>query len=302
MIAAALFVQIFAGMPGDAQTPAPQANAAKYTIAWISDTQRYSASYKETFPVMTKYLRDERTRLNLGYVAMTGDIVKNGANGAQWQTAKAALDLLDPVPYGVLAGNHDRNGRSVYTNYTANFGEGEFSAKAYYGGSYKDNVGHYDLIRMGSTDFIFVYMSYQPDAAMIEWANSVFQKYPGRVGALCVHDYFDSSARLGGMGKTLQREVVAANKNVYMVLCGHRYTTACVPASFDDDGDGAKERTVYQCIANYQTLERGGQGYIRFIEIDEARAKLRFYTYSPLLGAFRKTSKDEELPLPWGNV
>ncbi len=277
---------------------------AKYTIGWISDTQRYSASYTETFPIMTGYLKSESERLNLGYVAMTGDLVNRGSSRKQWQTAKASMDLLEPIPYGVLAGNHDRNGRGDYTNYSEYFGEIHFADKLYYGESFKDNLGHCDLITLGATDYIFVYMSYQPDEAMIAWANRAFRAHSGRVGVLCVHDYLDSRARLRDMGKTLQREVVAANPNIYLVLCGHRYTQYCVPVSFDDDGNGKDDRTVYQCIANYQTLEGGGLGNIRFLEIDEGKGQLRFYTYSPLLDGYRAppshaNDKREIWPLPW---
>ncbi len=280
------------------------APAGPYTIGWISDTQRYSASYKETFPIMTQYLSGERDALNLGYVAMTGDLVNKGSSRSQWQTARSAMNLLEPVPYGVLAGNHDRDARGDYSSYKRYFGENHFVRKPYYGGSYKDNLAHYDMISLGETDYIFVYLSYQPDEEMMDWANAIFRAHPGRVGALCVHDYLDSKARLRAMGETLQREVVAKNPNIFLVLCGHRYTEACVPAYFDDDGNGKNDRTVYQCIANYQTMDRGGLGYIRFIEIDEGAGTLRFYTYSPLLDEYlhpRAYGKGdgEAWPLPW---
>jgi predicted MPP superfamily phosphohydrolase len=280
------------------------AAAEKYTIGWLSDTQRYSSSYPETFLTMTQYLRNAREKLNLGYVALTGDIVNKGSSKAQWRNARAALDLLAPIPFGVLAGNHDRNSRGVYTNFREHFGEAYFSEKPHYGGSYKDNLGHYDLITLGSTSYVFVYLSYQPNEEMIAWANNVFAAYPNRVGALCIHDYFDSRSQLRGMGRTLQREVVAKNKNLYLVLCGHRYTQDCIPIRFDDDGNGTEDRTVYQCIANYQTLKAGGQGYIRFLEIDESKGQLRFYTYSPLLDVYRAPpksakNKQETWPLPW---
>jgi hypothetical protein len=304
----ALFMLAAVLIPQPAQAQAVSAtnsatNAGPYTIGWMSDTQRYNASYAETFQVMTEYLRNERENLNLGYVLMTGDIVGSGTSRAQWRNARAALDLLGSVPFGVLAGNHDRND-GKYANYSEFFGESYFADKPHYGGSYRDNRGHYDLISLGGTDYLFVYLSYQPGEEMIAWANSVFQTYPDRIGALCVHDYFDSNARLRGMGKTLQKEIVAKNPNLFLVFCGHRYTQDCIPVQFDDDGNGANDRTVYQCIANYQTLKGGGSGYIRFLEIDESKGQLRFFTYSPLLDEYRAppegaNNKQEVWPLPW---
>lgn len=280
------------------------ASGEPYTIAWLSDTQRYSASYPQIFLAMTNYLRGEKDKLNLGYVVLTGDIVSKAGSAQQWQNAKAAMDRLDPIPYGVLAGNHDRNKKIGYDNFSNSFGERFFSGKPHFGGSYKDNRGHYDLITMGKTDYLFVYLGFQPNQESMDWANSVFQKYPKRVGVLCVHDYLNSKSKPSGMGKTLQKKVLAVNPNLYLVLSGHRYTQDCVPISFDDNGDGKYGRTVYQCIANYQTLQNGGSGYMRFMQINEAKGELRFYTYSPFLDEYREPpkraiNKQDVWPIPW---
>ena len=90
-----------------------------------------------------------------------------------------------------------------------------------------------------------------------------------------------------------------------MVLCGHRYTSDWVEASFDDDGDGVFERTVYQIIANYQSLLReGGRGYLRLMRVDRGAGIIRIFTYSPVLNDFNyydaESWRDEfTLPIPW---
>ncbi len=101
--------------PPAAPTIAPW--TAPYTIGWISDTQRYSKSYPDTFHAMTQYLRDEQEALNLGYVAHTGDLVHNGDKEAQWKNARSAMDNLLGIPHGVLAGNHDIKSKSNYSKY-----------------------------------------------------------------------------------------------------------------------------------------------------------------------------------------
>ena len=65
------------------------------------------------------------------------------------------------LPYGVLAGNHDVGHLSGdYSNFSKYFGEWRYSGNPWYGGSYKDNRGHYDLITVGGIDFIMVYMGW----------------------------------------------------------------------------------------------------------------------------------------------
>lgn len=286
-----------------AQTYAAEQPKA-YTIAWISDTQHYSSGAPDTFLAMTRYLKENREELNIGYVVHTGDIVSDGTSTRQWENAKRAMNELSGIPYGVLAGNHDVGSKINYKSFQKYFGEEQFSVEPYYGGSMLDNRNHYDLLTLGETEFVFVYLGYQPGDQSIAWANSVFQTYADRVGVLCVHDYINTDSSLRGMGKQLREQVVQPNPNVYMVLCGHRYTEDCLIDTFDDDGDGTPDRSVYQCIANYQNLDNGGNGYIRFMRIDEAKGTIRFYTYSPLLGKYRaipekaKNQKDV-LPIPW---
>ncbi len=283
----------------------PKANGGKYTIAWISDTQHYSAYFPETFLTMTRYLKVKRQELNLGYVVHTGDLVASRTNVKQWVNARRAMDELSSIPYGVLAGNHDVGQSFNYTNYSAYFGEKAFSRYQYYGESLLNNRCHYDLITMGNTDYIFVYLGYQPGEDSIRFANEMFAKYADRVGILCVHEYLGSHSTLREIGQTLQEKVVKPNSNVYMVLSGHRYDEDCVTAYFDDNGDGKTDRKVYQCIANYQNIDKkGGSGYMRFIEIDEEKGTIHFYTYSPLLDQYRSASQTATnpaatMPIPW---
>ena len=64
-------------------------------------------------------------------------------------------------PYGVLAGNHDVDHKTEdYTQFSARFGENRYNSNPWYGGSYKNNKGHYDLVSAGGIDFIMVYMGW----------------------------------------------------------------------------------------------------------------------------------------------
>ena len=305
--------------PTPSPTPVPDALTALggvYTFAWISDPQHYSEAYPEIFETMTRFLKEERARLNLAYVVHTGDMVQDYDVSAQWDAAEAAMRALADIPHGVLAGNHDvGKSRRDFSEFNARFGGEAMEAAPYCGGIYKGGMGHYDLIDAGNTGYVFAYMGYQPDDAAVRWLASVFDQYPERVGVLCVHDYFRTDLSLYDSGKALQKNVLAKCPNVYLVLCGHRYNVAAVPVAFDDDGDGTEERTVYQMIANYQAAgSEGGSGYMRFLQIDEAAGVLRAYSYSPYTEDYRywdepgtenekypvdPANEEIMLPLPW---
>ncbi|NCB29914.1 MAG: hypothetical protein EOM66_00725 [Clostridia bacterium] len=300
-------------------TPTPDALTAEpgvYTIAWLSDTQYYCKKWPETFYTMTAFVRDAAARMNLRYYVHTGDLVNNYANEEQWAVAVRAMASLTRIPGGVLAGNHDvHHSDGDYKNFSAYFGENQFSFKPCYGESYRDNRGHYDLWEAGNTRYLFVYMGFAPDAGCIAWVRSVFDRFPDRVGVLCLHDYLMTDLSLSEDGQRFYEEVVTPCSNLYLVLCGHRYNVACLPTFFDDDGDGKPERTVYQMINNYQAAGiEGGSGYMRFLQIDEGRGEMRVYSYSPLLDDYvyyDEPSHGEEryaadpageyvqLPLPW---
>lgn len=182
------------------QSSSEQPNAP-YTIAWMSDTQYYCRDLPNVFFAMTRYLQDNREKLNLGYVVHTGDIVDSASDETQWAVARQAMDGLSGIPYGVLAGNHDVGNVMDYRNFRKYFGENAFAQYSYYGGSFKDNRCHYDLITLGQTEYIFVYLGFLPAEQSMKWTNEIFAMYPQRIGILCVHEYLDTDLTLLDTGR-----------------------------------------------------------------------------------------------------
>lgn len=306
--------------PTPEPTPEPTAYAAAgndYTIAWMSDPQHYSEEFPEKYDAMTAFLRDHCEEMHLAYIINTGDLVNDAARPEQWDVADHAQAMIDEIPNGVLAGNHDVPVGIGYTEFCMRFGESRYADKPWYGGSYQNNRGHYDLLTIGETDYLFVYMGFDPDDKAIDWVRDVFERYPDRVGFLCLHDYYDKTLTLSKDGKRWHDQVVKRSPNLYVVLCGHKYGSYCFPESFDDDGDGKPDRTVYQMLFNYQaTKHDGGDGYLRLIRISEADGTMRNLTYSPYLDDFNRfddpsnrepyydfDERNEEftLPIPWTN-
>ena len=310
--------------PASAETPAPverelpnkyTAAEGVYTIAWISDPQHYSKKFPETYYAMTGFLAEHREEMNLAYIINTGDLVHNTDLDSEWAVADRAQGMIDDIPNGVLAGNHDVLDPIGYETFSKVFGEKRYRDKPWYGGSFENNRGHFDLMTIGETDYLFVYMGFGPTKKAIQWVYDVFQQYPERVGILCVHDYYTKTLELSEDGQKWHDRVVAKTPNLYMVLCGHKYGAYCIPETFDDDGDGREDRTVYQMMFNYQaSLKDGGGGYLRLMQIDERQGTLHMMTYSPVFDDFNRfddpdnreeyypfDERNEEfvIPLPW---
>ncbi len=280
-----------------------------FTVAIESDTQYYNetAEYYPHQVAIHEFLRQQRENLNLQYMIHNGDIVNVHTQPHQWANADAAYRMLDEagLPYGVLAGNHDVGGFAAdYTQYSQFFGEARFAGNPWYGGSYKDNRGHYDLVSVGGVDFLFLYMGWPTpnDAAAntedIAWMNQVIRQHPERKVWLNLHEYMLTTGGLGPFPQRVFDEVVAPNPNVFAVSSGHYHDAYTRTDEFDDDGDGLADRTVYSMLFDYQGLPEGGQGYLRLAHFDNDGGRIVFRTYSPSLQDF--DSDDASLNDPPG--
>jgi hypothetical protein len=260
-----------------------------YTFVWMSDTQYYSKSYPHIFKRMTEWIAAKQQELNIKYVFHTGDIVDAAADEMQWNNANDAMSVLDKqnIPYGVLAGNHDVGHKTGdYNQYSKYFGEQRFKGKDYYGESYKNNRGHYDLISVNGNDFIMIYMGWGVSDDDIAWMNQVLAKYPDRMAILNFHEYLLVSGNRSPIGNKIYEEVVVPNKNVIAVLCGHYHDSETLIDEIDDNKDGTPDRKVYQMLANYQGGPEGGQGFMRLFHVSPVENKIYVKTYSPYLNRY----------------
>ena len=284
--------QYAAAAPGTAlqpvlSAPPPTPKPEPFTIAWMSDTQYYSRSFPQILLMMTHWLTENHEEENIVYMGFTGDIVHNDT-AKQWKNADDAFRILDgALPYGVLAGNHDvGTSKKDYSSYGEHFGEARFNDKPFYGGSYENNRGHYDLIEAGGIELIFVYMGWGVDDAGIDWINGVLQGYPDRLAVLMLHEYLSVSGDHTEVGQVLFERIVAPNKNVRFVLCGHNHGVTRRTDAVDDTGDGTPDRIVYQILADYQAESKGGNGFLRLLRFEPALGRVYVSTYSPYLEKF----------------
>ncbi|MFG6402134.1 metallophosphoesterase [Microbacterium sp. P04] len=283
-----------------------------FTFGWESDTQYYNENTMPGDPfkhqkAIHSYLLDQRDELNLQYLFHTGDIVDDWDQEYQWKdNADPQYQRLDDadLPYGVLAGNHDVGHElEDYSAYSTWFGEDRFADNPWYGGSYEDNRGHYDLISAGGIDFIMVYQGWGPDDAEIAWMNEVLAQYPDRVAIIAQHEFILTTGGLGEIPQRILDEVVATNPNVKMVFSGHYHDALTRTDSFDDNGDGVNDRDVFSLLFDYQGLPEGGLGYLRLLHFDNEGERMMVRTYSPSLDVYNSDDLNllAEGPDPYAN-
>ncbi len=267
-----------------------------FTLLWTSDPQWYSFKYFDIIEQQNQWVLDNIDTYDIRYTIHTGDFVDNPHSTEQWGFMSEQYVKWDEagMPYGVLAGNHDVDGAD-HTEFSQYFGKARFENNPWYGGEYDDNFGHYDLMTIGDTDFIFVYLGYGDHTTEhYDWLNSVLAEHSDRVAVLAFHEYLNAAGYRTNTGERLFRLVVLPNPNVRMVLCGHNYASARLMDKIDDTGDGVADRTVYQMIANYQSTTNGGNGFMRFMECDTAAGTITCKTYSPYIDAFGSDYETDE--------
>lgn len=262
-----------------------------FSLAWITDTQYYSESWPNHYLQQNQWIVDNAKDWDIRYTIHTGDIVDEWDMDYQWQLADKAMKIFEDngMRYGVLGGNHDvAAGLEYYDNYWKYFGAKRFENEAIYGGSYKNNLGHYDLLTEDGQDLIILYMSWDIYTDEINWMNEVLQKYSNRKAIIATHRYTNSQytasnpdGLLDYQGYVLREQVVAKNPNVVAVLNGHYHGASIQIDAFDDNKDGTKERLVYQICTDYQSDAEGGSQYIKFLYFDLKNNKVYMNSYSP---------------------
>lgn len=267
----------------------PSTDAYDFSFAWITDTQYYAQNFPENFHGMNEWIVENSEQLKTKYLIHTGDIVNQYNKQFQWEEADAAMQILDDagLPYGVLAGNHDvQYGREWYDQYYQYFGEDRYAGRDYYGGSYENNKGHYDLISENGQDFIILYMSWDVFEDEVDWMNQVLDQYSDRKAILCFHRFINKDGKLDQTGEYVLEKVVSKHSNIFAVLNGHYHGAAINVQRYDDDGDGTAERPVYLICTDYQADPQGGSQYIKFLYFDLENDYVFMNAYSPLLDDF----------------
>lgn len=305
--------------------PFPSEDPDVWMFAVLPDTQIYTAKYPALFEAQTRWITENAEALRIRFVLHEGDVVNDNL-AAQWDVAERALRALDGrVPYVIALGNHDCGPRGCSSDrsslFTERFPFEELASRPSFVESFEegraDNSAH--LFDTPSGPWLVVVLEFGPRDPVVEWAGEVLARHRATPAILLTHAYtyyddtrYDRAARPdqtwspheygvarlpGGVndGEALYQKLVRRHDNVQLVLSGHVLGrgNACITSP----QDGGSE--VHQLLANYQHRSRGGDGYLRLIEIDARIRRIRVRTFSPDLNRYRPDPGDTiDLVLP----
>ncbi len=265
-------------------TPEPAPEPEAFSIAWMSDTQAYTAADNDVLGKMTQWISDTQKEYDTVLTVHTGDIVYNAYKEYQWQNATVAFARVPKEMHIVtVAGNHDQlPDYDKHTPYLDHRVDTDFDPAH---ASDTTGYNYYTAFSAGGVPVIVFSLAYGFEVEAIDWVNQICKEYADHYAVLCVHSYM-SVGGYSSIGRRLIEGVVKKSPNIRLVLSGHEGGMVYIPEELDDDGDGTPDRTVHQMMMNVQDDIYNGVGYLRILRLDPKANTLEVITYSPVLDRY----------------
>jgi 3',5'-cyclic AMP phosphodiesterase CpdA len=284
-------------------------------IILLPDTQTYAEKFPEVLDSQINFILKEQK--NISFVLQQGDLTQNN-NDNEWGIIKAAFSKLDnKVPYVLAAGNHDMGsapGKFADVRNSTLFNQyflfSQMSRLPLFGGAFEQNKidNSFYLAQTGKIKWLIITLEFGPRNEVLNWANNIVRQHPDRTVIINTHSYmYSDSTRQGpgdnwrpqayGVGKDsgdssvndgeqIWEKLVNSHPNIRFVFSGQVLNTGVgTLASIKDHG-----YLVYQMLANYQEgvkgSIKGGNGWLRIVDMDFKKKTLTVSTYSPYINQF----------------
>jgi Calcineurin-like phosphoesterase len=307
----AAFAETAKGVPISAQpatvatTPGfPAVEAGAFSIAVVPDTQFYAEKYPDIFHRQTQWIADNVKKYDIRFVMQMGDVTEN-ATDVEWEVARAAFKRLDGVvPYSLAPGNHDYGGRlqivahrSPFSNYfPVSLFQGMPTFGAVYDKQPEKTDNHFHQFEAGGRKWLVIALEFGPRDDVLRWAGDVAAAHPQHSVILITHAYIDpkQNALIGAtagfgkasdpelpdvnMGTSIWKKLASQQANIVAVICGH----ACYTSHREDKA--ADGHTVHGIVVDYQKDVKGGNGWMRLLQVLPDGKTLRSRDFSTELG------------------
>lgn len=284
-------------------------------IVLLPDTQTYAEKYPEILDSQVNWILRESDKID--FVLQQGDLTQNN-NSIEWERVKSAFSRLDnEVKYSIAAGNHDMGSTpgkfadvrntDLFNQY---FPQKHMSGLPAYGGTYEtgkmENVFY--LFQSGRIKWLVITLEFGPRNEVLDWANKIVDQYPNHAVIVNTHSYLysdstrqstndswppqnygvgkDTGVKAVNNGEQIWEKLVKKHANIRWVFSGHILNGGVgTLISINETG-----LPVYQMLANYQEGVRGsvkgGNGWLRIIDMDFKKKTTQVTTYSPYLNEF----------------
>jgi hypothetical protein len=289
---------------------------ADFTVVALPDTQKYTEtpSLNRYYYDQTQWIVDNRAARNILFVTHLGDITEEAGTPAYWAVAKTAMTTLDnaDIPYGTAVGNHDILYPGDFTDYSGSqylqrFSPSFYAGKPWYRGASPSGLSNYQIITADGQEYVFLHLLVETPAAELKWAQEeVLNKHQDKPTLVTTHRYlfdwtldgafpFVGTGRYDNFNYTFEppyrpdgvqanvffNNFIAANRQIYMVYCGHNHTPGYRQISTNDFG-----KPVHELLSDFQDGPNGGDGYLRINTFRPSLNRIDVQTYSPTRGDF----------------
>lgn len=284
-------------------------------IVLLPDTQTYAEKYPEVLDSQISWIARNATQIS--FVLQQGDLTQNN-NDKEWKVIENAFKKLNGVvPYVLAAGNHDmgsadgkfadvRNSTLFNTYFPFSIMS---SLPGFAGVAEEDKMDNaYYRVGRKNVKWLIITLEFGPRNSILNWADGIIEKHPDHLVIVNTHSYmYSDSTRQGpgdswrpqayGVGKDkgdssvndgeqIWEKLVRKHPNVFFVFSGHVLNTGVgTLVSINDAG-----QFVYQMLANYQEgvkgSVKGGNGWLRIIDMDYKKKTISVSTYSPFINQF----------------
>jgi hypothetical protein len=282
----------------------------KARFVLLPDTQYYAEKFPDVLDSQLTWV--ERNAGEIDLVIQQGDLTQNN-NEKEWQLVKTGFTRLNSkVPYVLGVGNHDMGstaGKFADVRNTSFYNQffpyAEMAKLPAFAGVYEDGKidNAYYTLETGKLKWLVLTLEFGPRNSVLDWANTIVGQHPDRTVIINTHSYMysdstrqgpgdswrpqaygigkDSGDRAVNDGEQIWEKLVKKHPNIRFVFSGHILNSGVgTLVSINEEG-----YHVYQMLANYQSevkgSVRGGNGWLRILDMDFKQNTLKVSTYSP---------------------
>lgn len=291
--------------PKEDDGPLQEAGTITDRLVIVPDIQYYTNndSRQKYLTSIVDFINDQDNKIST--CIQVGDLTYQN-KAEQWRNAEDYFfSKISPNIVSVFClGNHDygNNGRSKerLSNIPSSLSP-VMDIKA-------ENFEYENYVRffsIGDMPFAVLVLEFAPRNEALEWADEVISSNPtvnfivlthaflnneGKLfdssDPLCDNEYSPKSYHMGGDyindSKEIFSKIIANNKNVKMVLCGHSVSKNYVEHLEVENSYGQQ---VHCMMVNYQHYKEGGQGYVGLLDYIDGHFVLKTYsTFNKKLG------------------
>lgn len=275
-----------------------------YSMVAVGDTQAFLKIHGDNFHQLYDWILENRSEKNIRFVMGLGDITDDN-NESQWSLASEQMKRLDGyVPYSFTVGNHDGY---FYQDIQLDLFHQAFRYSEYQyaiGGTYDGNMENsWQTFSVGETDYLVLALDYMPGEGELAWADEVVKAHPAYNVIVTTHAYvkYDeenqtvvncTTANDDGSNQDASyspitgiQNLVDANSNIVLVLCGHEAeNNAENPIGYRvrtrEDGSSVVEMLINpQCEdADFSAYGCTGMVAVFYFSEDGKNVQVRYYS------------------------